>query len=172
MPLVARDQVIGILELSDYVPRDFGEHLALIEGLARVAGRALDNAVLFDELRSRNVILHELVEFGTLITRAGDITELLRLAAKRLVEALGAADCDVFTLDGDTLYSRVSYDRNGYDDDSVGHSLRVDDFPSTKAAIESQEIVVIASPDDPRIDADERKVFDSGASRAASPCRS
>ena len=159
VPLVARDQVIGILELSDYVPRDFGEHLELIEGLARVAGRALDNAVLFDEIRSRNVILHELVEFGSLITRASDVTELLRLAAKRLVETLGAADCDIFTLDGDTLCSRVSYDRNGYDDASVGHSLRVDDFPNTKAAIESQEIAVIASPNDPRIDADELKVF-------------
>ncbi len=158
-PIVARDAVIGILELSDYVPRDFGEHLELIEGLAHVAGRALGNAALFDEIRRRNVILHELVEFGALVTRAGDVTELLRIAAKRLVETLGAADCDVFTLEGDTLLSRVSYDRDGYDDDSVGHSLRVDDFPNVKVAIESQEIAVIASPDDPRIDTEERRVF-------------
>ncbi len=159
VPLVARDKVIGLLELSDYIARDFGEHLALVEGLARVAGRALDNAVLFDEIRHRNAILHELVEFGTLITRAADVTELLRLAARHLVETLGAADCDIFTLDGDTLYSRVSYDRNGYDDASIGHSLRVDDFPSSKAAIESQQIAVIASPDDPRIHDEERRVF-------------
>jgi diguanylate cyclase (GGDEF)-like protein/excisionase family DNA binding protein len=159
-PLVARDAVIGILELSDYVPRDFSEHLELIEGLAHVAGRALDNAALFDEIRRRNEILHELVEFGALATRAGDVTELLRIAARRLVETLGAADCDVFTLEGDTtLLSRVSYDRNGYDDDSVGHSLRVDDFPNVKMAIESQQIAVIASPDDPRIDVEERRVF-------------
>ena len=159
-PLVARDEVIGILELSDYVPRDFGEHLGLIDGLAHVAGRALDTAALFDEIRRRNVILHELVEFGALVTRAGDVTELLRVAAKRLVETLDAADCDVFTLEGDRLLSRVSYDRNGYDDDSVGHSLRVDDFPNVKAAIESQEIAVIASPDDPHLDIEERRVFE------------
>jgi len=159
-PLVARDAVIGILELSDYVPRDFSEHLELIEGLAHVAGRALDNAALFDEIRRRNVILHELVEFGALVARAGDVTELLRVAAKRLVETLDAADCDVFTLEGDRLLSRVSYDRNGYDDDSVGHSLRVDDFPNVKAAIESQEIAVIASPDDPHLDIEERRVFE------------
>ena len=158
-PIVVRDAVIGILELSDYVPRDFGEHLRLIEGLAHVAGRALDNAALFDEIRRRNVILHELVEFGALATGAGDVTELLRIAAKRLVETLDAADCDVFTLEGDRLLSRVSYDRDGYDDDSVGHSLRVDDYPNVKAAIESQEIAVIASPDDPRIDTEERRVF-------------
>ena len=159
-PLVARDEVIGILELSDYVPRDFSEHLGLIDGLAHVAGRALDTAALFDEIRRRNVILHELVEFGALVARAGDVTELLRVAAKRLVETLDAADCDVFTLEGDRLLSRVSYDRNGYDDDSVGHSLRVDDFPNVKAAIESQEIALIASPDDPRLDIEERRVFD------------
>ena len=159
VPLVARDEVIGLLELSDYMPATTASTCALVEGLARVAGRALDNAVLFDEIRHRNAILHELVEFGTLITRAADVTELLRLAARRLVETLGAADCDIFTLDGDTLYSRVSYDRNGYDDASIGHSLRVDDFPSSKAAIESQQIAVIASPDDPRIDDEERRVF-------------
>ena len=75
-----RDAVIGILELSDHVPRDFSEHLELIEGLAHVAGRALDNALLFEEIRRRNDILHELVEFGALVTGAEDLTTLLRAA--------------------------------------------------------------------------------------------
>jgi diguanylate cyclase (GGDEF)-like protein/excisionase family DNA binding protein len=158
-PLVARDAVIGVLELSDYVPRDFHEHLDLIEGLAQVAGRALDTAVLFDEVRQRNVILHELVEFGALVARAEDPTELLRTAAQRLVEVLDVADCDVFTLEGDSLLSRVSYDRNGFDDEAVGHSLRLDSFHGAKEAIESQQMRIIASPDDPALDPDERDVF-------------
>jgi diguanylate cyclase (GGDEF)-like protein/excisionase family DNA binding protein len=145
-PLEARDEVIGILELSDYVPRDFSEHMELISGLAHVAGRALENAGLFEEIRRRNVILHELVELGALVTGAHDVTELLRAVARRLVEALDVADCDVFTLAGDTLYSRVSYDRNGYDDVAVGHSLRIDEFPNTRRAIETQDIAVITSP--------------------------
>ncbi len=146
-PLVARGEVIGILELSDRVPRDFAEHLELIKGLAHVAGRALENAALFDEIRRRNVILHELVELGALVTSAHEVTQLLRSVARRLVETLDIADCDVFTLSGDTLYSHVSYDRNGYDDAAIGHSLRVDDFPTSKRAIETQDIVVVCSPE-------------------------
>ena len=105
-PLVVRDEVIGILELSDHVPRDYAEHLALIEGLSHVAARAIDNAGLFEEIRRRNEILHELVEFGAAVTSVEDVTELLRGAAKRLVDTLGAADCDVFTLEGDTLLAQ------------------------------------------------------------------
>ena len=159
-PLIVRDAVIGILELSDHVPRDFSEHLELIAGLAHVAGRALDNAVLFEEIRRRNVILHELVEFGALVTGADDLMTLLRAGAKRLVEVLGAADCDVFTLEGDHLLSRVSYDHDGYDEAAVGHTLELDDFASAKAAIESQHIRVVASPTDPGMDPDERRVFE------------
>ncbi len=158
-PLVVRDEVIGILELSDHVPRDYAEHLALVEGLSQVAARAIDNASLFEEIRRRNDILHELVEFGAAVTRAEDVAELLRSAAKRLVDTLDAADCDVFTLEGDCLLARVSYDRNGYDDDSVGGTLRVDAHPSVKASIKSQEIRVIASPDDPLVDAEDRRIF-------------
>ena len=148
-PLVVRNEVIGILELSDHVPRDYAEHLALVEGLSHVAARAIDNAGLFEEIRRRNDILHELVEFGAAVTRAEDVTELLRNAAKRLVDTLGAADCDVFTLEGDSLLARVSYDRGGYDEAFVGGTLRVGEHPSVRASLESQEIRIVASPDDP-----------------------
>ena len=158
-PLVVRDEVIGILELSDHVPRDYAEHLALIEGLSHVAARAIDNAGLFEEIRRRNEILHELVEFGAAVTSVEDVTELLRGAAKRLVDTLGAADCDVFTLEGDTLLARVSYDRNGYDEASIGGSLHVDAHPSVRASIESQAIRTIASPDDPLVDSEDRRIF-------------
>ena len=102
-PLVVRDEVIGILELSDHVPRDYAEHRDLVEGLAHVAARAIDNAGLFEEISRRNDILHELVEFGAAVTGAEDVAELLRSAAKRLVATLDVADCDVFTLEGDSL---------------------------------------------------------------------
>ena len=39
-----------------------------------------------------------------------------------------SATVDIFTAEGDQLYSAVSYDRNGYDEESVGHYLRVDEY--------------------------------------------
>ena len=53
----------------------------------------------------------------------------------------------------------MSYDRDGYDDAAVGHTLLLDEHPGIRASIESQEIRLVASPDDPLIDADERRVF-------------
>jgi diguanylate cyclase (GGDEF)-like protein/excisionase family DNA binding protein len=157
-PLISADRVIGLVELSDYVPRDFADDIDLITGLARVAERALENAVLFEEIEHRNAVLREIVRLGTLATAAGDLRQLLRPVARRLMKALRVADCDIFTSEGDELLSRVSYDRNGYDEAVVGHRLRVDEFAATARALESREIVVLPDLADPTNSPEERKV--------------
>ena len=69
-----------------------GNVLELTEGLARVAGRALDNAVLFDEIRGRNVILHELVEFGVTFASPLEIHAPLPRSPASATSILGGAN--------------------------------------------------------------------------------
>jgi diguanylate cyclase (GGDEF)-like protein/excisionase family DNA binding protein len=165
-PLLGKDGVIGLLELSDYVPRDFADHLELIATLGRVAGRAIENARLFEELERRNAILHELVVVATLATTAKDVEDLLHTVAKSLVTSLGFADCDIFTLRGDTLWSRVSCDREGFDETAVGHTLPVDSYPSSKKAMATRAPVVVSDLGAPEANVAERRLFEKFGYRA------
>ena len=72
MPLLSHGRVLGVVELSDYQPRDFAEDLDLIRGLGQVAAHALENASLFEQVDRRNRILNELVELGSLVSRTRD----------------------------------------------------------------------------------------------------
>jgi diguanylate cyclase (GGDEF)-like protein/excisionase family DNA binding protein len=157
-PLLGREGVIGLVELSDFVPRDYGEHRELIGTLAQVAGRTLENARLFEETERRSAILRELVELGTLATSARDVRQLIRAVARRLHKILGVTCCDIFTLEEGDLVSAVSYDRDGFDEDDVGLRLSLADFPQTRLAIENHEPVIIPDLNDPSLSAGEHRV--------------
>ncbi|MGO8684317.1 MAG: GAF domain-containing protein [Thermoleophilia bacterium] len=159
IPLIARGRVIGLAELSDYVPRDFADDLELILGLAQVAANALENAGLFEQIERRSVILRELVELGSLITEAHDTDLLLRTVAGRLLAIVDGANCDIFRLENDTLRCLVSFDRSGYDERTTGNLLDLGNYPSTVAAIATRETLVLASRHDPRLSDHERRVF-------------
>ena len=100
MPLVSRGHVLGVVELSDYRPRDFAEDLDLIRGLGQVAAHALENASLFEQVDRRNRILNELVELGTLVSRTRDLDQLVRSVAERVLSAVDAANCDIYRVAG------------------------------------------------------------------------
>ena len=76
MPLIAGGRVIGLIELSDYTPRDFAEDLELIHDLGRVAARALENARLFEQAARRSRVLNELVEIEAFEVELGEGRQL------------------------------------------------------------------------------------------------
>ena len=159
MPLVAAGRVIGLIELSDYVPRDFGEDLELVRGLGRVAAQALENARLFELVERRSRILNELVDLGTVAATAGDFDTVLRHVAERLLGTMGAANCDIYQATEDGLRCVVSHDRSGVDEDAAGRSLDVSLYPSLVAAAASGQLFVVSSPDDPQLSEREREVY-------------
>jgi GAF domain-containing protein len=160
MPLVSRGHVLGIVELSDYQPRDFAEDLDLIRGLGQVAAHALENASLFEQVDRRNRILNELVELSTLVSRTRDLGQLVRSVAERVLSAVDAADCDIYRVQDGTLRCVASFDRSGHDEESVvGSTFELDRYPTTVAAMYSHQILTITSPDDPQLSEDERTTY-------------
>jgi diguanylate cyclase (GGDEF)-like protein/excisionase family DNA binding protein len=142
-PLLAHDTVIGLLELSDYRPRDYQEHIGLIQGLALAAGHAIENATLFEQVEHRNEILRELVDLGALVGGAHDVRELVRTVARRLVKTLKVADCDIFILEDGVLTCRASCEPAGFDDSVLGWRLDLDEFPTTREAIATGDVMVM-----------------------------
>ncbi len=158
MPLISEGHVIGLAELSDYVPRDFGPVVELVRGLCAVAARALHNAALLEQAERRGRILHELAELGE-PGDSSDLEGLLRRVADRLRAALDAATCDIFRVTADGLRCAASFDRSGYDEVPVGELLDLEKYPAVVAAMNGHRTLIITSPDDPQLTPGERQTY-------------
>jgi diguanylate cyclase (GGDEF)-like protein/excisionase family DNA binding protein len=159
MPLVSRGRVLGVVELSDYEPRDFAEDLDLIRGLGQVAAHALENASLFEQAGRRSRILNELVELSALVSRTRDLGQLVRSAAERVLSAVDAANCDIYRMVDGKLRCVASFDRSGHDEAVIGSTFDLERYPTTVAAMHSHQILTITSPDDLQLNEEERATY-------------
>ena len=159
MPLVAGGRVIGLVELSDYAPRDFTPDLELIRGLGQVAAHALENASLFEQAERRSRVLDDLADLALLSSRTRDIDALLGRIAERLLQALEAANCDVYRVCDDGLRCVASYDRSGLDEQQLGRLLDLEAYPTLVSALNRRQVLIVTSPDDPQLSEDEKRTY-------------
>jgi len=159
MPLIAGGRVIGLAELSDYAPRDFSPELELIRGLGQVAAHALENASLFEQAERRSRVLDDLADLALLSSRTRDLDSLLGRIAERLLQALEAANCDVFRVCDEGLRCVASYDRSGLDEQQVGRLLDLEAYPALVSAINRRQVLIITGPDDPQLSDEEKRTY-------------
>jgi len=159
IPLLSGGEVVGVIELSDYVSRDFTTDLDLVRGLSQVAANAMGHAALLDQADQRSRILNELVDLGTLASRAQDLDALLRYMAERLLVAVDAASCDIYRASQAGLRCVVSFDRGGLDDQPVGRYLDAAGYPTLSAAAHAHRVLVIDGWDDPQLTEKERQLY-------------
>ena len=70
LPLIARDQVIGLVDLLDHVEREFtDEEIATAEGVAQLVALALEHAQLYEEVK--NLHLGNLRALSSALSRQG-----------------------------------------------------------------------------------------------------
>jgi diguanylate cyclase (GGDEF)-like protein/excisionase family DNA binding protein len=166
IPLVVGDRVIGLIDVFDTRPRDYGEHLDFLRGVGQTAAGAIENAVLLDKLERRNSALAELVELGRAASSAGGVDQLVRSVGPRVVELVEADGCQVFVVRGSSLYCVLTYDDGQFLDDYADRPLDLDLFPSTRAAISERSVLIIESPEDPRLSDYERALYEESGSRS------
>ena len=139
IPLLAAEKVIGLIDVFDTKPRDYGEFLDFLKSVSQMAAGAIEHTLLVEELERRNLALAELVELGKLVTAAGDLDGLVRVLGPRVVDIVGADGCQVFTVQDDTLSCLLTYENGEYQEDYVGRPLDLDQFPSTRDALNRRE---------------------------------
>ncbi|MBE0528822.1 MAG: GAF domain-containing protein, partial [Thermoleophilia bacterium] len=157
LPLVVNDELFGFLDIYDTRERDFTEYMSFLRSAAQTVAGTFENALLVEQLERRGVVLRDIVELGAIASQAHDLEAVLTALAERLRDTIGAADCDIFTLQDDQLRCLVSADRDGLDASVVGDVLDIDRFPATAMAVRSGQAMAIASRDDPRLTDDERR---------------
>ena len=143
LPLVAGDEVVGMIDVFDTVERDYNDVRGFLASAARTIADALQNAHLMGSLRQSNAALRELVELGDQFSEAEDLQELARIVAGRLRAILEAEDCDIWGIEGGRLNCLASIDSRGWDADEVGSERDLSAYEATVAALAANEPIVI-----------------------------
>jgi diguanylate cyclase (GGDEF)-like protein len=157
IPLMFHGQTVGLLELLDTRSREFEPVLGDVVAAGTLIAAALARP---GGVAEREEALHQLVELGTVVTKTRDIGTLVSAVAQRLIKAVDVTCCEIFMLEGSTLRCKVSLDkRPDYADESADDPAELEWFPSSAQAVQTGEVLVIASPEDPRLHARERAMF-------------
>jgi HD-GYP domain-containing protein (c-di-GMP phosphodiesterase class II) len=123
-----------------------------------VAG-ALEKALLFEALEARTRVLRELFELAQLLSQTYDEDQLLRRVATRLLQAVGAASCDIFQVDAHEYRCVVSASTDGFVESYEGHVLDLPGNPTTATALAEQRTLVVADVEGSELTAEEREVL-------------
>ena len=142
LPLIARDQVVGLVELIDDVgARDFTpEEIRLAESLAAQAAIAVENARLYEQAQQKiaerkraEEALHRLQRVSREMNATLDLDHILRLVLEEAVQAADATHGNVMLRDRDTGRMQLQV-AVGYSDEETD---RIEEFLTS-----SQEGVV------------------------------
>ena len=159
VPLLHGGRTLGLLELYDYVPRDFAPDLELARGVGRVAALTLENERLEEQVRRRGRLVSELEAVAELCAAATDTSALLATVAERIQEVLDAASCQMFRLTPRGVLCIASHDRSGRDDAAVGLLTDLGDYPTVVNAMNARDALVITSLEDERLTDRERAAY-------------
>ncbi|HQG03988.1 MAG TPA: GAF domain-containing protein [Thermoleophilia bacterium] len=147
LPLVAGDEVVGLIDLFDTRERTYAEARKFVVSAGRMVADALKKAQLLASLQQSNRGLRELLELGDVVAGAEDLDALVRIVAERLRAVLRAEDCDIWRVEEGRLLCLASVDSNGWDENEVGLTRELTDYPGTLVALERDEPIVIGDLD-------------------------
>lgn len=101
LPLIVRDNVIGLVELYSSAPRrEFSPRdIQLGQLLSNQAAVAIANARLYKEARRRADELSALLETGTIVATILDVQAALELISEKMVHILNMAGCRISSWD-------------------------------------------------------------------------
>ena len=155
LPLIAGGRVVGLAVLTDARPRVYGR-LDLLQGLAHYAAQALVNARMYAELGEKAEHLALVSEAGSLFSSTLSVDEVLLSTCKRLCEMAEAPICSVYVVDGASLRCRASVYDGEVDRAWMAQSFGLEQWPSTRIALETRTPVMIESLDDLRLGDEQR----------------
>jgi PAS domain S-box-containing protein len=144
VPMIARDEAIGILEVHEvHSERQFtSTEISLCQTLANQAAAALDNARLYRETQQRLTELTLLFETSTAISTSLEVDEVLQATSRQITTALSAEGCTIsrWDRDQDILITRLDYasEFDLWRPEPPGTTYHLDDYPSTRQVLESR----------------------------------
>ena len=169
LPLRFGGETLGVLVIceTDHERRFCEEEMALARGLANQASAVVHNARVYRDLEERNVelvgrarrerLLNELsLELGSSLERR----TVLDSACRAIGALLDVSTCGIYAQRDDGAVECLAVWADGKAvDDFVGRRFPLEQWTTTRVALDSGETVVVNSLEDPRLGADERAVM-------------
>ena len=155
IPMRARGRILGTLEITQAgCDRVFSaEELATAEACARMTALAVDNAMLFERQADHARRLTSLLEAGRAVTSSLDIQEVLAALVHTAAGSLGCPEALIFEYDAeaDAMTMRSVFQENPTVYQDLDKPYRLDDYPSDRALLEAEDVVVetISDPELP-----------------------
>ncbi len=159
MPLVAGGELVGLVDLYDDAERDWSADIEFLTSVCQLVAGVFDSAALLDESRTVTRLREELVDLGADLAAAEAQGDIAERAAARLRRAVACSDVDIWWLEEGYLRCLASVDEGGVDESVRGRILAIDQYPSTREALEQREILVISSLGDERVTDYEREDY-------------
>lgn len=154
VPLIFRDQVIGMLSLDHPTPGYYQEdpHSKLALAFANQVAVAIENARLFSEVRQRADETQALFAVQQAITSRLNVDVVLQMIADEAKRLTNTHQGAVYLLSGEDLV--VSVVCGNVDPDLIGYRVPVNDSAAGLAIKKCQPILVKDAQNDPRAFAD------------------
>ncbi len=156
-PIVANDEVLGVLELTEKrAPRRFSAaDQLLVRQMADLAALVLRNARDSRAMAARNRQLTALIDSSRAMTSTLDLDEVLDVVCRQTARALGAQSSYIYQYDpeADTMVWLAHFQRDpshGFEE-PLGTVYPIEDLPQDRVVLETRRPVQV-SLDDPDID--------------------
>jgi diguanylate cyclase (GGDEF)-like protein/excisionase family DNA binding protein len=149
VPLEAKGAVVGILELTETRrERDFsGDDVGLVEAVCRVAGLAMDNALLIGDLERRNREAEVLNEIARRTTASLDLAEIAEATVEGLSRLVPIESFDLALVEHGVF---TPIHGTGPPQRSRSSALSLGDLGDVLESLQRQRVVILDGPDEGR----------------------
>jgi len=115
-PMRASGQVIGVLSVVSYAPHTFTrEEIDLLSAIGGMFGVAVENARLYEEVRSNLMQLAYFNEVGGALTASLDLGQVLQIIMEGVTSLIGVERVSIFLIDEDTHELVLEYSIGGHE---------------------------------------------------------
>ncbi len=115
-PMRASGQVVGVLSAISYTPHTFtSEEIDLLSAIGGMFGVAVENARLYEEVRSNLMQLAYFNEVGGALTASLDLGQVLQIIMEGVTSLIGVERVSIFLIDEDTHELVLEYSIGGHE---------------------------------------------------------
>ena len=152
-PLMARDQLVGVITLVQPEPNYFSEdHLALVQSIADQASIAILNARLYQESQRQARVMTALAESAAIINASLEIDEVINRILQQISQALNAEVVSLALIEqktNDLVFQASTYNKlNNF----VGKRFKIGEGIAGWVAQKNQGVILQDAKTDPRFD--------------------
>jgi len=143
MPFTAGDHVLAVANILSWKKHSYNKSiLSILTGVTNQMSIAINNALLFEDLKSKNKELETLSQISKTIVSGKYLEEILNLIVTLTADMMGSKICSVMLLDKNEQELKIIATQSLSEDYKSKPNIKVGQSVSGKAVLEKRPIAV------------------------------